>query len=758
MITRGATFVSRLAVFLSALFVFTACGGGGGGSTFYEGEDDDPIFTIALLNAQGEKITTVTSGAPATVRAKFSKDGDNVLVSASTTVGSLLPSTGTALTNDDGVAYFTLQIAPGTPKGAGVVTATAEGLTASIDFEVGESGLRLGYFDEQGNFIENEIGISPDTMLSAQGRAQLSLAVLTEDGDLVDEPQDVIFSSPCLSSGLAMLDPTSPVTTINGQVSTSYIAAGCSGTDEISAAVAGASGQAFGTIEIAPPEASGLVFVAVDPATIAVKGTGGLTERPESSTVTFRVVDSNGNPLQGVRVQFELNSTASGATLSPDSALSTTSGQAITTVSASDVAGIVRVVASIETEDGNTISNISDTITISTGLPVQSGISLSLAPGEGFVVENGMTQDGVERTLTVTMLDSFNKPVANGTQASFETEYGSIDLTCKTGVENGTGISGDQTPPEGKCSVLWTSSNPREPNSQANQDAVQTIFNNSSYNCPGLNSSSGACPGDLGYTHGGRSTVKVVALGQETFTDTNNNGVMDPEESDSFVNLPESFLDKNEDDAYTPALCASGGGTTRQCRAGSEETWDDLNLNGVYDQSTNPTWYNGLACPTEGDGVYCTRELVDVRADTVLILSAPELGLSQQWDVQLTAGSSPVTRTNQNGNYKAYFSDLYNNRPPAGSTIAVSATGGCRTSATSFTVSDSVAPGAFAIDVDLEPALVGPELDGSVVITLSPAGGTDYTETFPCDSLCADLNNPAENPDTDPPYCPNPAP
>nr|CAI78730.1 hypothetical protein [uncultured Gammaproteobacteria bacterium] len=755
MIIRGADFISRLAVIIAVLFTFTACGGGGGGGgEFFDPPDNDIGLDISMQDAAGNETTTVTEGSPGTIRVFVRKGGANIVVSASTTKGTLLPAS--ALTNSNSRAIFTLQVPPGTERGAGTVTATAtteDGtLTAVLTFEVGESGLRLGYFDEDGDFIENEIGITPDTMLAAQGRAQFSVAVLDSNGRLVDTAQQVAFTSGCLSSGLATLDPASPVTTVNGQVSTIYKAAGCSGLDNISASVVGGSAQAFGQVDVAPPEAAGVVFVAADPSAISIQGTGGFSQRPETSDVSFTVVDSSGAVVPGVPVTFSLSSTSSGASLSPTSATSASNGQVFTTVSSGDLPAMVRVIATIETDEGAMISNISDPISITSGLPVQSGISLSVAAGEGFVVENGMTQGGVARTLTVSMVDAFSQVVPNGTEARFEAEYGTIDTSCKTGQQNGARVEGDGVPGPGKCSVLWTSSNPRTPAGTANQAAVQTtLSSNSSYKCPSHNGSSGPCPDDLGYTRGGRSTLLVYGLGEESFQDPNNSGVMEPDESGNFENLPEAFLDKNEDNVYTPTLCESGGGTASQCLAGSEETYVDLNLNNMYDLNNNPAQYNGFSCPPSGDGVYCSRTPVNVRTDAVLILSAPDLGTGELWEVNLAAGSALVNQVQQGGSYKAYIADLYNNRPPAGSTITVTTTGGCSTSTATTTVGNSSDPGALTVDIQIGAAPVFPENDGTLNITINPVDGGSVTIPFACKSLC-DLS------DDDPDYCPNPAP
>ena len=123
----------------------------------------------------------------------------------------------------------------------------------------------------------------------------------------------------------------------------------------------------------------------------------------------------------------------------------------------------------------------------------------------------------------------------------------------------------------------------------------------------------------------------VTATGEESFIDRNDNGIMDEDEKDLFTNLTEAFLDKNEDGIFNPATttCQGAGADSRQCIAGEEETFVDFNNNGKYDKNI-PPFYTGLQCPPEGDGVWRSRTLVDVRSSTVLTLSQPN-----QWYISL---------------------------------------------------------------------------------------------------------------------------
>jgi len=681
MINRGTNFISRLATIFAVIFTITACGGGGGGDSFYQGDDgnENSSLQFALYDPAGNSTTSVTSSAPGTLTVTVRNGGANILVSAETSIGTLFPATGSALTDRSGVATF--QLEAGTENGSGIVSASATvnevEVTGTFGFNVGETGLRLGYFDADGDFIENQILIEPTSTLSAGGNAQLSVVVLTENGDRVTTAEAVRFTSGCIAGGLATINPSEPKS-VNGQASTLYSAAGCAGTDQITASLIGASAQASGSISIAAAQANALNFVSATPELIVLRGTGGVN-RDETSDVVFQVVDSNGKPLAGVTVALSLTTEIGGLSLSRTSALSNGEGQVKTTVTAGDVATTARVIATVNGGNGETVATSSDLLTVTTGLPDQNSISLSAATcddeiGSGFIVANGMTVDGITCAITVSMADKFNNPVVDGTAAVFTTEYGAIVGTCTT--------------VDGTCSVDWRSQEPRFP-AQTGTQYVQTI------------AGKGPQPESLGYTVGGRSTIIVRAQGEESFIDSNGNGVVD--EAEQFVNLPEAFIDNNEDDAWTPGLpsCVSSPLGTAQCKAGLEETFFDFNNNGVHDLNNDPAVYNGLLCPPEGNGVWCSRELVEVRDDIVLTLGGTEYF------------------ARRDGN-TVYFSDFFNNPPPQGSTVALEEKDGCKVAGVKeFTVPNLFFTGAFGVPVNTTPS------GGTVTVTLKGTGGIE---------------------------------
>lgn len=752
---RFATLTSRMAVALTMMLAIAACGGGGGGGGGFKGDagsdgDTDTYFLqVALKDSDGNDTSTVSSTSPGTLQVFVTRNGRNgapipdVIVLASTDSGLLFPSSGSKLTNSDG--FVTFRIEAGDGKGAGTieVSVTDESgntVIETVNFQLGETGLRLGYL-ENGTFFESEIGVTPDGPISSEGEAFLSLAIVEENGLPVQSAESISLSSPCLDSGEAITTPANPVAVVTGQISITYTANGCEGTDTITASLIGSAATAVGDVIVAEPSANGILFVSASEELIVLRGTGGGAERPERSVVVFQAVNSANEPLEGVRVNFELSTDVGDLRLSPSSAVSDAEGQVTTIVSSGDVATGVSVVATAETGDTNNVSAVSDVITVSTGLPDQNSISLSV---EGnFVVEEGMTKDGVTRRLIVRMADKFNNPVPDGTPAVFTTEYGAIESTCKT--------------VGGACSVTWTSQAPRIPTLEENQDLVVTI-NSPDYNCPSHNGSSGPCPDDLGPIRGGRSTILVTAVGEESFIDRNGNGIFDQDEASDglWANLTEAFLDNSENGFYDPAsqACIPDASSTG-CRAGSEETFTDYNNNGFFDADGDDVGngypdegviavYNGLLCPVEGDGVWCSRELLNVRDSAVLILSA-----DPNWAISLYNGRSQSSSTTSGETYTAYVSDLFNSKPTGGSTVTVSASDPCTIEGrTSFEVPNTTEAGAFSIgftqagtveyDSCSEPA---PSTTGELTVSLTPnGGGPEFSNSWVCSATLVDTS------------------
>ena len=344
-----------------------------------------------------------------------------------------------------------------------------------------------------------------------------------------------------------------------------------------SASIAGAAVSASANYAVgSPPTASAtqLTFVSAQPQNIALKGTGG-AGRQETASVTFKVLDSAGNPVAGQQVSFALNTTAGGLTLTPASAVSGSTGLVTTTVAAGTVNTPVRVTATL---NGN-ISVPSDQLVVSTGVPDQNSFSLSAVIRN---VEGGQFNGCTAPTgsnVTARLADHFHNPAPDGTAVSFTAEGGSIDASCLTGLvqttqPDGSVVTSKGTP--GECTVRYCAGNPR--------------------------------PAD------GRVTILAYALGEESFTDTNGNNRYDAGEP--FTDLGEAFrndravTDANAagiDDAYTSGNAVRAAG----------EQYIDSNGNAAWDQNGNGI-YNGVlqATPNISGG-----NTVHVRQAMVMVLS-----------------------------------------------------------------------------------------------------------------------------------------
>lgn len=742
MITRFATLTSRLAAAFAFLFVVTACGGGGGGGGgggfLPDDGSGDYSLGLALYDPVGNPTSRVTSTEPATLEVTVKRKGNrasDVLVEADPTIGTVFPASGTALSNADGIATFEIRSEGELGGGSVNVSIQEEGveLSRTVNFEIAPAALRLGHFDGT-TFVPGEIGLVSDT-LPRSGTTVLTVVVVDGDGNPVDTVETIEFTSDCVRSGQATLPPT--METVEGRAEVEYTASSCSGQDTITATLAENTASAQATLQVASDQFSSIVFDSVEHEVLALQGTGGGSGLQETGYVYFRVTDNRNEPQPGVPVSFALTTEVGGIRLVNTTDVSDSEGRVQALVRSGDVATSVRVIATITTTgpDGSEweLSTVSDALAVTTGLPDQNSISIS---SEFLAVPDANQINGVTSEITVHMADRFNNPVPDGTTATFRTEYGSIDGSCNT-----TG---------GECTVTWTSQSPRCP--VFNGDYVRTTRNDDnrcfaapsshhSYSCPSHNGTSGPCPDDLGWTRGLRTTILVTALGEESFIDQNGNGRYD--QGEPFDNLTEAYIDHNEDGRFTPEQgCPLGLSAAERERceiAGSEETFVDFDSDGLFDYGVSPSQpdgvYNGTLCPPEGDGNWCSRELVHVRDQMPLIVA------SQWFDVLVAdRATGQVTGTFSAGrSYNVYVADIYNNQPPGDATVTFTADDagapegaeGCEVlGETSFEVVDSNLTGAYTIN--------GVQTQGIGTVTISvDAGGAVSNWTFSCSDASA---------------------
>jgi len=704
---------------------------------------------------------------------------ESAIINVETSAGDLKPSSGQILTNVNGVAAAEISAGSSDPGAAATLTATIEEVSASLNFAFGSVDLEIGR-DAKGfvdpddiDFVENQIDIAATGDLSANGTTVLKVVVVSSEDTTTgfDTPLTVNFTSACAQSGDAEID--TGITTVNGIAEATYTAAGCEGDDVITATVAEASGiSATGTVTIEDASVGSIVFVGADPAEITLRGIG-----TDTSTVTFRVLDASGSGFGGQNVTASLSSVIGGITIEGETdgtAAETTSsdGTVSFSVTSGNVPTSVRVKASVIDAEGGTISTLSGALAIVTGQPDNDSFSLSasvLNPG-------GYDFDGYTSELTIRAADAFNNPVPDGTTVIFTTEYGAVQGSCDT--------------VEGACTRTWNSQLPRAPQSSqtgrvlninelacdsnadgtADTDSIGTTVDPGNP-CPTalVDPSDTDFPGQI---YGGRTTILAYAQGEESFVDTNANGLYDAGEP--FVDLSEAFLDHNEDGVFggegPPGACTGVGtgnsiptmqdvndidndgdtaemiGAAELCanwqEGGAEEEFVDFNSNGVYDWGNGI--YNGSLCQaTDEANDACTTELVYVRQDiklnvggsTPYITIYDEDGVTQMnsadadFDVDVSGGGveSRVFR----------ISDLFNGPLPTGTTFTVTSES-CKLSppTTYITPDESRLSGhSFTVTVSDNAAAEAGEfglVSMEVSVPASAGGITSFPVSFGC--------------------------
>ena len=600
-----------------------------------------PSIALALTNAAGATVSAISTGAPATVKATLKDAAGAVIPNAIVTFSTdatlaTISPAATALTNAAGVATITLSPATIVTAGATDVKATAQVGTVAV---TGSIGFAVGVAAVTITAPVLGVGAAP---LSAFGTTSVAVTV-SFGGVPVATPQNVTFASACAGIGKAVL--SAGVATVEGGVATgSYRDNGCAGIDVITASAAGVTSPSTSLV-VAAPVTGSIQFVSATPSIIALKGIGGT----EASQVRFKVLDTGGNPLSGKAVSFGLSTTVGGITLTPAApatAISDAGGLVVTNVNSGTVSTPVRVTASTAgATAGTTLTTQSSALTITTGIPDQDSISVSAT----VLNPEFLNFDGNTTVLTVRLADHFNNPVPDGTAVNFTTEGGSIVASCST-----TG---------GLCSSTLTSQAPR-------------------------------------LATDGRYTVLVYAVGEESFTDLNGNGVADLEPNELIdqngapTDLPEAFRDDNENGVRD-----------------ATETFLDFNQNGVYDGPDGK--YSGVLCdnitpPPAGSsvGTCSARRALHVRKFIPIIFSGSDAVITKIAPAGTITLNKCPTASEQTVDLRVV--DVNGNPMPAGTTIKATSTLAELTGISSFTQdSTNVTPPAGAVTHSVSLRAVG---------------------------------------------------
>lgn len=515
-----------------------------------------------------------------------------------------------------------------------------------------------------GSFTANAVGVglAAGAQLGSGGSTQLTVEFrVTTTGTLVADSIVVAFSSQC-PAGTVVITPN-PATTVGGIASATYQnQGGCSLTQDIVTATVQSGGvnlitpaTATGTIALAQSTAGSIAFVNALPTNIGLQGTG----RQETSAVTFQVLSTAGGPQANATVVFTLSTTLGGITLQPASAITGADGKAQTTVKSGTRATSVRVTATT-TVGAGPISTQSNLLTITTGIPDERGMSMGVSCPN---VE-AWDIDGVIVPVTLRMTDRFQNPVPDGTAATFTASGGGVQGSCTT----------TTTPLEsGVCTVNWVSKAPR--------------------------------PNNPAFTNGaGRVVLLGVAIGEDSFTDVNGNGVFDAAETLANIHQKgDPYLDVNENRAYDIG-----------------EQFFDINASSTYNGPSG--LYAGLLCsnPT----LCAPQSTTYVGASALIIMSGSTAFITDN-----VGGVLDVT-ANGSGTVVFSIADLNNQPLPAGTTVAFSGpTGVTVGNPSTFTIPCTSTPGPIQYGFSVTRSAVGGQGLGTLLVTTKGGIQTVYTIT-----------------------------
>ncbi|MCW3172436.1 Ig-like domain-containing protein [Shewanella subflava] len=660
-VNTGATVTATISSGETASLNITMVGDGGeagGGAQ----------VSLVLTDTSGTPVQTISTLSPGKLTATVTGISKPTIVTFESDIGDL--PIKTAVTNSAGKAV--VDIYAGSALGAGEVRATLPtnevGKTIVV---VGATNVVMGSGSDT-SFVAGKAEVSTAN-LSAGGTATITVRIQDEQGQPFNQPVDVNFSSTCATKNPPQAELSSPVSSSNGVATSTYLAQGCVGEDQINvtANAGGISLSAVGTINVLQADVGSISFESAAPENIGILGTGGI----ESSTVKFKVLDKNGNPVSNQSVSFKLNTAVGGVAITPTIATTNNQGIVQTVVTSGTVASSLRVTATVENGAVPAITSQSKQLIISTGIPDQDSFSLSaeVLNAEGWDI------DGTKVVVTARLADAFNNPVPDGTTVSFTTEGGSIEDACQT--------------VKGACSVNWTSQLPR-PEGAVLIDGTGAMVRNP-MSALSYDAALGLYGNFYGQKYGGRATITATAIGEESFPDLNGNGRFDANELNEFKNgvdvtgqafdLNDAFNDYNEDKLFNPQQV---GGQT----GGTLEELIDFNSNGIFDVKDG--LYNGVLCSSPAhagcaDGtnnsksLYVRRSLVMVMSGSTAYATESSQILIDDRDGQHLGGNITIVGK---GSASVFFtiSDLHNQQMPAGTIVRFKTSAGSVVSASEY--------------------------------------------------------------------------
>ena len=473
-------FVMKIKTGLAAclmLGLLVGCGGGGGtdagalvlpGTGVVGGTGGTPTVNVALsvrlLDANGAATNAIVAGQPVRAQAILTKNGVAVtgeIVQFAVDTANLVkidPVSGSQLSDVTGLSTVSVS-SLGAGAGAGRITATA-----TVGGVVANGAANF--------FASGSVGSQPATLtlgavalgsaaVSAYGTTSVEVPVLQSGQAYKASQVTVNFSSSC-AAGKASLTPSANTQLTNGIAVATFVDNGCAQTADSEVTITASIGTDTKSARmiVKAPTAGSLRFLSVVPSdkSITLRGQGG-NGRQENATATFKLVDVAGNGVADADVCFDVTTYAGGLNLDGFTLGKPPTLQGSAAVCGSDLLTVLRYLkrtnadgtVSVQINSGTVptpvrvraralypatasapLETYSDTLSISTGLPLQRSFSLSIDRAN----IDGGNFDGEMATLTVRLADQFSNPVPDGTVVNFIASGGAVctadNGSCRT--------------------------------------------------------------------------------------------------------------------------------------------------------------------------------------------------------------------------------------------------------------------------------------------------------------------------------------
>ena len=595
-----------------------------GGGTVITGS---PTMDISLVDVNGVTISSkaLSQTAPRFLKVVLkTKAGvaapyTRVTVALDAPDAVLVPASGIAFTDDTGVML--MRVSPASVSSAGGVVATA---TASVESVALSKALDLAI--TSGTVALSDFAVAPASVQQGQSLT-VSVAVQVNGVTAPSNSVPVTFTSPCgtATPSPALVDSTGRASAVLQTTAT--------GTCSVTAGTTGNVSLA-GSFAVTAPPTTGLVFVSATPALIYQSGSVGVNQ----SSVKFKVVNSNNDPVAGTAVAATLTNTNDGITFcnAPTTVTSGADGTVTFSVCGGTVPATVQVRAALVSSPA--IFTVSNILTVQTGLPTQRFFGLSSSQ-PNFLAGGYFTakSNGYSTTITAYAADRLGNPVPQGTTIVFVTSGGLIssDTGSSSCVVSGT---------TGRCSV--------------------TLYGQE-YRPLGSASTLGTSPtGAGGDPRPGRVTVLAYTDGEEHFFDANNNNRYDPGEL--FEDLGRIYLDRDNNKVFEGAYTNLQTGSLESDNALSMPAGSIGSLTcGTTDIAANPGLSVEGTCNAIWDG------FTKVRRSLVVVFSGDAIGQPGSYSTTIPVSKRTQTVSANASAVTALLADLDGNPLPADATTAV---------------------------------------------------------------------------------------